>query len=219
MTDDRTIAKAALRALFLVHLRLLRRVDLALAASGWNERAAYRDRKLLPDFAAAWESAEAVRPRFARNPKRRQAFLNTLAEIGNASAAARMCGVPMPTVKDLRLSDPTFAAAWQVALDDAIEAAFGRLLEGAITGFVRTATVNGVEKRIVEHQPRVVLDMLAKYQVRREQDRGQMIELTPALATAARARLLDQLASGARLRSMGEAVVAMAALPEPPNAR
>lgn len=72
--------------------------------------------------------------RTAWTAKRRQRFLDRLAETGNVSTAAALIGCSRSGVYEQRNNDPEFSAAWDVALEvaaDALEAeARRRALDG-----------------------------------------------------------------------------------------
>lgn len=70
----------------------------------------------------------------------REVFLAELAQRGNVSAAAEAAGLARATFYEYRSADPDFAAAWDEALETAIDA---MELEA------RRRAVEGVEKPIV----------------------------------------------------------------------
>ena len=51
----------------------------------------------------------------------RQAFLDSLRVTGNVSAAARLVGKARASLYRMRRNDPDFAAAWQDALEEAVD--------------------------------------------------------------------------------------------------
>lgn len=51
----------------------------------------------------------------------RQAFLDSLRVTGNVSAAARLVGKARASLYRIRRNDPDFAAAWQDALEEAVD--------------------------------------------------------------------------------------------------
>jgi len=118
------------RAAFLAVLAETRSVVKAAEASGWDRRSAYRDRRRLQEFAAAWDAAvgRACTPSRSRQRRRwtattRALFLEALAETANASEALRRVGISGATAYRQRRLDPAFAQAW----DDAFEAALDSL--------------------------------------------------------------------------------------------
>lgn len=76
----------------------------------------------------------------ASRQRAREAFLAELAARGNVSAAAAAAGISRYTFYEWRAADPDFAAAWDTALETAIDA---MELEA------RRRAVEGVEKPIV----------------------------------------------------------------------
>jgi hypothetical protein len=61
-------------------------------------------------------------------------FLEALRKSPNVSAAARACGVSYRAVYSLRKADPSFAEAWDEAIEQAVDAIEGALYERAIEG-------------------------------------------------------------------------------------
>jgi hypothetical protein len=63
-------------------------------------------------------------PEKAKKPRRRPwqaAFLTTLADTGNVRASCEAAKICRPTAYDCRHADPAFAAAWDSALDEAMD--------------------------------------------------------------------------------------------------
>lgn len=143
-------------------------------------------------------------------PADRQRFLDALATSGCVQHAADATPVPACTAYALRRRDRQFAAAWADARDDARDRAYGRMLKGAIDGFVRTETVVDGVKRIVSHDPRSVLALLDHHRAV-DGDGGQPPEPRPEQLRTARASLVRKLVSGGGLTTMAEAIEAAAA--------
>lgn len=96
--------------------------------------------------------AEGVRPRRRRRPRRwnkrrRQRFLDHLAESCNVSAAARAADMDRSSAYDLKDRDPAFARRWGAALEQAHGALEWRLLEVSNEGSVRTEMSLDVKTR------------------------------------------------------------------------
>jgi hypothetical protein len=179
---------------------------------------AYKRRN--PDFDAAARAILSTAPTY-RGPRenltqaRRNAFLEHLAETGCATTAGRASGVPRISAYKLKLRDRHFAAAWAEARDEAHDVSYGHLLEQSINGFIKTETVNGVEKRTVTHEARTVLMLLDRHAARRgsSETGGRFIELTPERIAKARTTLVRRLTNGGSLTTMAEAIAIAAATP------
>jgi hypothetical protein len=78
------------------------------------------------------------RVRRAWTKRRRTAFLETLAESCNVSAAARAAGMDRSSAYDLKDRDPEFQRGWGKALERAHSALEWDLLKDAKEGSVRT---------------------------------------------------------------------------------
>jgi hypothetical protein len=61
------------------------------------------------------------RDRSSRTDRAREAFLQRLAETCNVSESARVAGIPRRTVYEWRDADPSFAAAWKDAEEQAAD--------------------------------------------------------------------------------------------------
>ena len=57
----------------------------------------------------------------ARTPQRKKQFLEALSQTAVVSRACKAANLPRPTAYDWRASDPVFAAAWDTALDNALD--------------------------------------------------------------------------------------------------
>lgn len=62
-----------------------------------------------------------ARGRTVRTPKKRARFLEALAERGNVSDACAAAKLPRSSAYDWRAADAAFAAAWDLALDEAAD--------------------------------------------------------------------------------------------------
>ena len=64
----------------------------------------------------------------------REAFLKTLKESGNVSAAARAAGVTLPRLYKKREDEPKFRKDWDAALEEALDDLEGELRRRALEG-------------------------------------------------------------------------------------
>ncbi len=108
--------------------------------------AAQREREAT---ARALARAQARPPRGARplTAARRKAFLEALAETGNAVQAARQAGCHVSTARRLADRDPEFAAAWVEAMRTWRDMLDGALREAAIRAYGTLAANGGFGKR------------------------------------------------------------------------
>lgn len=74
------------------------------------------------------------KPRTVRTDRAREAFLTTLRETCNVSAAARAANIGRQRAYEWREADPTFAAAWDDAEEEAVDALELKARERAIDG-------------------------------------------------------------------------------------
>jgi hypothetical protein len=118
-------------------------IALAAKTAGIDPSTTYYYRTRDPQFAARWQSARAWRATPARaacagatlpsrSPGWRIAFLDTLVETSNVTAAAARAGVPLRTVYKLRRDDAGFAAKWRAALFEGYDN-----LEMELLGYLR----------------------------------------------------------------------------------
>lgn len=87
--------------------------------AGTAYKNAWQRRKNHPEFARAWDEAEAAAgtiPKAMTSSRWRERFLEHLAETSNVSAAAASVNVPTRNVYRARREEPGFAAGWLAAL-------------------------------------------------------------------------------------------------------
>lgn len=117
---------------FLAVLAETRVVTSAARAAGIAPASAYYHKRRRPDFAAAWDAAQApIRP--LGDPVDdghvpppgvagwRTRFLDALIETSNVTASAARAAIPLRTVYKARRNDPAFAAKWRAALAEGYE--------------------------------------------------------------------------------------------------
>ena len=83
----------------------------------------------------------------ARTPKKdwRQTFINELAQTCNVSLAAAKAKVGRRTVYDARDADPAFAAAWDEAIEIAVELMEGEVHRRAFSGTLKPVYQGGLK--------------------------------------------------------------------------
>ena len=85
------------------------------------------------------------------HPARKTAFLETLAETVNVSAACRKAGIRRRTAYNWRNADPRFAREWDDALEDGIDAMEAELHRRAFEGVERPVWHKGEQVGTVRH--------------------------------------------------------------------
>ncbi|MGC1270754.1 MAG: hypothetical protein WA842_09185 [Croceibacterium sp.] len=124
--------RAAWTERFLAVLAETRVVTTAARAAGISPASAYYHKQRRPDFAAAWNQAQApIRPADDSGMADdippsgvagwRSRFLEALVETSNVSASAIRAAIPLRTVYKARRNDPAFAAKWRAALAEGYE--------------------------------------------------------------------------------------------------
>lgn len=112
--------------------------------------------------------------RGSKAPKNwRENFLRALAECGNISAATRVAGINITTAYDHRNKDPVFAAAWDEAHEESIDA-----LEGE------------ARRRAMETSDTLVMFLLKANRPAKYRDNFRFNEMVEQLARAVQAATL-----------------------------
>lgn len=140
---------------------------------------AYEARRCIAGFAERWDAIRPPRASRQKVPLKggrggwHARFFEHFAESGNIVQAARAAGVAPATVHRQRTIDEDFNRQFIASRDMASDMAEGRLLYQCIHGFERTIIRDGVEVRINEPCPGIVLKVLDRYWARdRVQRRG-----------------------------------------------
>lgn len=95
--------------------------------------------------------------RTVRTDRKRDVFLATLAQAGNVSQACRTAGIGYTTVYKWREEDHDFAAAWEVALKQAIDRLEGEAWRRAVEGVEKPVYQQGVMVgTVTEHSDRLM---------------------------------------------------------------
>lgn len=171
----------------------------ALAASGFVNRAAARAgisvsavgqyRRRHPEFDAAVAAAvtgPAAKPDYQRwTPAVEDSFFEALAEVGNATAAARLAGVTYSSASARRTRRNDFAARWAQAKNMAAERVEDLLFDGALNGFTRTVVRNGISRTTRTQNAAAMFKLLER---QRSYDRPRLLELTPEVIASGRAK-------------------------------
>lgn len=133
----------------------------------------------------------AGRPRTERTPQRmRELFLKELTRRGSVSDAARKAGVGRRTVYQWREAEPDFAAAWDEALETAIDAleseAWRRAREGVekpLIGRVAKDT-DGIITTVREYSDSLMTTLLKAHRPEKYRERAEVKHtgLTPQQA-------------------------------------
>ncbi|MEX6723382.1 hypothetical protein [Parapedomonas caeni] len=114
----------------------------------------------MTDEIIAGANAGATPPRrasaAARKPARwtmarRETFIARLAESGNVTAAAKAARMPRSAAYRLRRTSAPFAAAWDEAIQVALDALEAAMLERAINGVEKTVYYGGQQCGTVRH--------------------------------------------------------------------
>lgn len=102
----------------------------------------------------------------------REIFLTTLAHAGNVSQACRASGLGNTTVYGWRAADPEFAAAWEVALKQAIDRLEGEAWRRAVEGVEKPVYQQGVMVgTVTEHSDRLMEVLLKAHGGEKYRDR------------------------------------------------
>lgn len=180
------------RALFLAALRDHGVICRAGAAAGVSAFQVRRMRRADAGFDAGCTAAMGGRvpaPRTFLTPPRRAAFLATLADTGNVGRACAAAGMSRSGMSQLRRTDDTLAVAWADARNMALDRVEDLLFDAALGGFTRT----DADGRIVRTQQAAAMFKLLGRRERGGSGGVRIVELTPAVIEAARAKFDRQL--------------------------
>lgn len=197
----------AVRAVYLAALRdhgMYRRAAAVAGVSVWQS---HRLRLADADFAAACAGAIGTRP--ALQPVRLSArridrFLAALAATGNVGRSCTRAGISIDGAYYLRRKDPEFAARWADARNRAIDRVEDALFDAALNGFART---DADGRTVRTQQASAMFKLLARRE--RGGSAARLVELTPALIEAARAKFDRQLRLAAASGTVPDYVVAL----------
>lgn len=201
------------RALFLAALKDHGVLQRAAAAAGVSSNQALRFRRGDSGFAAACAEAIAghapARTRtVVLTARRRARFLAALAETGNVTRACAAAGVSRTAMIVRRRTDDALAAAWADARNMAIDRVEDALFDAALGGFSRT----DADGRVVRTQQAAAMFRLLARRERGGTGGVRVVELTPAVVEAARAKFDRQLRIAAETGTVPDYV---ALLPPP----
>lgn len=152
--------------------RNLARGDSVLAACRMlriTPSSAYEARRCIAEFAEKWDAIRPPQPSRQKVPLKggrggwHSRFLDHFRESNNVVQAARAAGVAPATVHRQRTIDEQFNYAFIDARFEADDRIEGRLLYQCIHGFESVVIKNGVETRINEPCPEIVLKVLDRY--------------------------------------------------------
>lgn len=88
--------------------------------------------------------------------QRKERFLELLAEGNTAAYAARQCGIRRTTAYEARKTDPDFAAAWDIALEDGIQVLEQEARRRAVEGVTK-------EKGIYHQGQHIATETITEY--------------------------------------------------------
>ena len=186
------LTDAAVRTRFIEAYGVCGIVTQAAAAAGISSDHVRGHRQRHPGFAAECAAAVAGKVRAKQSFKRltaprRAAFLEALAHAGSVTAACLATGIFPGAVYAARRADAAFAADWADAREHAMDRVEDKLFEASLNGFVETIEKDGVTTTRHTQRPAAMFKLLA---MRRRAGRSgsRMVELTPALRAASRAK-------------------------------
>ena len=118
--------------------------------------------------------------------KRRRRFLETLSETANISQAARAAGISRSVVYRLRSQSNAFRAAWDEAMDQALDEIEAMLMERAVQGVDRPVFFGGKTCGTIRHYS----DALAMFLLRgrRPEVYGKVVGADTMAEDASKAR-------------------------------
>ncbi len=94
--------------------------------------------------------------------KKQAEFLDFLADTGNVSSAAKSCNIPRRTLYNCRAIDPSFAAAWDEALELGLDALEDEAMRRAREGFDVPVFNGGLRCGVVRKYSDLLLIFLLK---------------------------------------------------------
>lgn len=149
---------AARRLLFLDCLRRTGSVTHSASVVGMTRAGVYLCRKRDPQFRAEWDAI--VKKDWPRTftPAKQWRFLDTLRATCNVTLAARAVGMARSTLYRLRDQDLDFRAAWDDAVEEAIDLLEAELHRRAFTGVDRPVFWRGEIQRDAAGRPVTVKD-------------------------------------------------------------
>jgi hypothetical protein len=110
--------------------------------------------------------------RTVRTDRKREVFLATLTQAGNVSQACRTAGIGYTTVYKWREEDSDFAAAWEVALKQAVDRLEGEAWRRAVEGVEKPVYQQGVMVgTVTEHSDRLMEVLLKAHGGEKYRDR------------------------------------------------
>lgn len=106
-------------------------------------------------------------------PVRRSRFLKALKETCNVTLAARAAGAGRRTVYEHREKDPDFRAAWEEALEEAVDVLEAEVHRRAFTGIEKPVFYGGEKIATVrEYSDRLAVFLLKAHRPGKYADRG-----------------------------------------------
>ena len=100
--------------------------------------------------------------RTVRTDRKREVFLATLANAGNVSEACRVAALGYTTAYKWREEDADFAAAWEVALKQAVDRLEGEAWRRAVGGVEKPVYQQGVMVGTVTEYSDRLMEVLLK---------------------------------------------------------
>jgi hypothetical protein len=102
-------------------------------------------------------------------------FLDSLAKTGNISAACRASGFPRKSAYRLREEDPDFAAAWEQALEEAVESLEQEAWRRAAKGSLKPVFQGGQEVgQIREYSDTLMIFLLKGHKPDKYRENGRL---------------------------------------------
>ncbi len=100
-------------------------------------------------------------------PKKRRnwrpLFLAALCKSPNVTGAAKAAGIKRDAAYDAYHADPAFAAAWESAINAALDIAEGELYRRAVTGIKKPATIAGQRELLTEYSDTLLIFLLKSH--------------------------------------------------------
>lgn len=166
-SGDRSIFMAReARVEFFAAYQRLGSIRAACRATGQSSAEVYLAKRCNADFARRWAEIVPPSPAWRSRPRGgpkagwRKVFLEALLETASVTKAARAAGVNRGTVYRHCTTDGDFNLEFIQTRADAIDMIDGRILYQCIHGFETVTVKNGVETRINDPRPDLVLAYL-----------------------------------------------------------
>jgi len=118
-------------------------------------------------------------------------FLTALRTSPDVSRAAKAAHVDRSYVYTARQVDVSFAAAWEDAINQALDAAEGELYRRGVLGIQKPVTIAGKRELVVEHSDTLLIFLLKAHRPERYRERLEVTTWRDKVIAALRSGRLD----------------------------